>query len=212
MNINTIRLRLILGVLAILLPWIVLIQALLYGYGFPDSISATYYIDTCIAPFMIILGAASFLLICYSGYDKHDDIICSVTGVLGFGICLFSCNKSGELANELVGTFHIRANISGWLHNACAVLFFLLLAYNSYFLFTKSSGDMTLNKKRRNLIYRICGIGMLTSLALILPATLLNIYGATWFVEMLALSFFGLSWLTKCDIFPFLFCDSAFKD
>jgi hypothetical protein len=59
-----------LGWLGMLLPWIVLILACAYGYGFPDSISATYFIDTCITPFMIILGAAGLLLISYKGYDK----------------------------------------------------------------------------------------------------------------------------------------------
>lgn len=68
--INTVRLRAMLGWLGMLLPWIVLILACAYGYGFPDSISATYFIDTCITPFMIILGAAGLLLISYKGYDK----------------------------------------------------------------------------------------------------------------------------------------------
>jgi hypothetical protein len=53
-----------------LLPWLVLILSVAYGYPFPDSISATYFVDTCITPFMIILGAAGLLLISYRGYDK----------------------------------------------------------------------------------------------------------------------------------------------
>lgn len=68
--INTKRLRIWAGVLGMLLPIIVLILSLAFGFPFPDSISATYYIDTCITPFMIILGAASVVLMCYSGYDK----------------------------------------------------------------------------------------------------------------------------------------------
>ena len=76
--INTVRLRAMLGWLGMLLPWIV------YGLSFiapeysvyldhffpVDSISATYYISTCIAPFMIILGSAGLLLISYKGYDR----------------------------------------------------------------------------------------------------------------------------------------------
>jgi hypothetical protein len=68
--INTKRLRIGAGILGMLLPIIVLILSLVFGFPFPDSISATYYIDTCVAPFMIILGAASIILICYGGYDK----------------------------------------------------------------------------------------------------------------------------------------------
>ena len=68
--INTVRLRSMLGWLGMLLPWLVLILSVAYGYPFPDSISATYFVDTCITPFMIILGAAGLLLISYRGYDK----------------------------------------------------------------------------------------------------------------------------------------------
>ena len=68
--INTVRLRNSLGILGMLLPVIVLVLSLLNGYGFPDSISATYYLDPCITPFMIILGAAGLLLISYRGYDR----------------------------------------------------------------------------------------------------------------------------------------------
>ena len=68
--INTVRLRILVGVLGMLLPWFVLILSVAYGYPFPDSISATWFIDTCVTPFMIILGAAGILLISYRGYDK----------------------------------------------------------------------------------------------------------------------------------------------
>ena len=110
--INTKRLRCIVGILGMLLPWIVLILSFAYGYGFPDSISATYYLPTCITPFMIILGSAGLLLISYKGYDLQDDIVCSVTGIFALGICLFSCGIEDlvshwlELADlTLVGTF-----------------------------------------------------------------------------------------------------------
>ena len=68
--ISTKRLRLPLGFLGMLLPLIVLALSLINGYGLPQSISATYYLDPCITPFMIILGASSILLIAYKGYDK----------------------------------------------------------------------------------------------------------------------------------------------
>lgn len=199
--INTVRLRSLLGWLGMLLPWIVLILSLAFGFPFPDSISATYFIDTCITPFMIILGAASLLLISYKGYDKQDDIICTLAGIFGLLICLFPCSAM----SGLIGTFQLASTISGPIHNASAVVFFGLLSYNSLFLFTKSNGEMSAAKKKRNIIFRVCGIGMLVSLALIVPVNILGIYGGTWFVEMLALGFFGISWLTKSNIYPWLF-------
>lgn len=202
MKINTIRLRVVLGTLAILLPWIV---ALLNG-GFPPSISATYYVASCITPFMGILIASSILLMCYRGYDLQDDIILTLSGVFGLMICLFPTYTS---LYEKVGTFQIDVNTSSMIHNISAILFFVLLSYNSFFLFTKGDGNPTKNKTIRNIIYRVCGVGMIASfLLLLLPSFYIKI----WLVETIALFFFGVSFLTKADVFPFLFCDTPYKD
>lgn len=213
MKINTIRLRLILGCLAIALPVIVSILAVVFncipGHIIPESISATYYMAPCITPFMIILGAAGILLISYQGYDKQDDIVCTIAGIFGLGICFFPTYT--ELF-ERVGTFQLPVSISSTIHNICAVVFFALLSYNSFFLFTKGSENPTDNKKKRNIIYRICGIGMIASFILLPIFNIFDVYGGTWIVELIALFFFGISWLTKCDIFPFLFCDTPYKD
>lgn len=212
--INTTRLRATIGWLGMLLPWIVLSMCLIYGYGFPDSISATYYIPTCITPFMIILGSAGLLLFSYKGYDKQDDIVCSIAGLFAIGICLFSCNTDDLIQRwsqlvELttVGTFQIIPKISGIIHNICAVGFFALLAYNSLFLFTKSGDEMTENKKKRNIIFRVCGIGMAISFVAIIPISIFEWWGGVWLVETVALAFFGISWLTKADCYPWLFAD-----
>ena len=212
--INTTQLRTRIGWLGMLLPVIVLFLSLVYGYGFPDSISATYYLPTCITPFMIILGFAGAFLFSYKGYDKQDDIICSIAGAFALGICLFSCDTEGLIARwpELaevtrVGTFQIPPHISGWLHNICAFGFFGLLAYNSLFLFTKSSGVMTENKKKRNIIFRVCGIGMVASFVAIIPISIFEWWGGVWVVETVALAFFAISWLTKADCYPWLFAD-----
>lgn len=202
MRINTIRLRVVLGLLAILLPWIVA----LLNKGFPSSISATYYNPACITPFMGILISASILLMCYKGYNLQDDIILTLSGIFGLCICLFPTYSS---MNELVGTFQVSRDISYIIHNVSAVCFFGLLSYNSFFLFTKGDGTPTKNKKIRNIIYRVCGVGMLGSfLILLLP----YFYIKVWLVETIALFFFGLSFLTKADVFPFLFCDTPYKD
>lgn len=212
--INTKRLRCIIGWLGMLLPWIVLLLSILYGYGFPDSISATYYLPTCITPFMIILGSAGLLLFSYKGYDRQDDIICTIAGAFALGICLFSCGTKDliarwqDIANlSNVGTFQIAPEISGILHNVSAFGFFALLAYNSLFLFTKSSGNMTENKKKRNIIFRVCGIGMIVSFLTIIPISIFNWWGGVWLVEAIALAFFGISWLTKANCYSWLFAD-----
>lgn len=212
--INTTRLRCTIGWLGMLLPWIVLIMSSIAGYGFPDSISATYYLPTCITPFMIILGSAGLLLLSYKGYDRQDDIICTIAGLFALGVCLFSCKTEDLMTRwaELtvltnVGTFQLTPNISGALHNICAFGFFGLLAYNSLFLFTKSGEEITENKKRRNIIFRVCGIGMIVSFLAIIPIDIFDWWGGVWIVETIALAFFGISWLTKADCYPWLFAD-----
>ena len=209
--INTVRLRNSLGILGMLLPIIVLVLSLVNGYGFPDSISATYYLDPCITPFMIILGAAGLLLISYRGYDRQDDIVCTLAGIFGLCICIFPCSNpdmyTAGFITDYVGTFGLPYQVSGWIHNISAVFFFLLLAYNSLFLFTKSSGNMTDKKKKRNLIFKICGIGMVVSMVCIVPLSIFEVWGGTWWVELFALMFFGVSWLTKSNSIPFLFAE-----
>lgn len=197
MRINTVRLRAIIGWLGMLLPWIVVI---LIGY-FPHSISATWYTNACTV-FMIILGSASFLLISYKGYERIDDILLTCSGISGLGICLFPCAITS--AHEKIGTFMIDNHVSNILHMVFAVLFFGLLAYNSIFLFTKGTGVMTKNKKIRNVIFIVCGIGMVASFAILLIP---NWGIKTWFMEMVALFFFGISFLTKANTYPWLFCD-----
>lgn len=219
MQINTLRLRKLLGWAGMLLPLIVLTLCLIFGYGFPDSISATYYLAPTITPFMIILGAAGVLLISYKGYDKHDDIICTLAGLFALCICLFPCATEDLIVHwpalnlpTVVGTFQLPENISSIVHNISAIVFFGLLAYNSFFLFTKSSGEMTDKKRKRNMIYRICGIGMIASFVFIVPVSIFEIWGGIWIIEAVALAFFGISWLTKADTYTWLFCDTPDKE
>jgi hypothetical protein len=107
---------------------------------------------------MIILGAASITLVSYKGYETIDDIILTAAGIAGFMICVFPCQ----------GYCKADALVCGIIHTIAAIIFFGLLAYNSFFLFTKSIGQMTFKKKMRNIIYRICGIGMIAAFGLML--------------------------------------------
>jgi hypothetical protein len=197
-----------------MLPFIVAALYMIFEVGafvLPHSISATYHVASCVTPFMIILGSAGVLLICYDGYDRQDKIICTIAGIFGLLICLFPCmNLPNDImlpATTLIGTFQVPAVVCGWIHNISAVIFFGLLAYNSYFLFTKSSGIMTEEKKKRNIIFKVCGIGMITSFLLLIPLLLLNVHAAIWIIEAIALVFFGISWLTKAQCYTWLFKD-----
>ena len=84
-TINTKRMRVMIGLLGMLLPWLVALVTL----SWPQSISFTYYSLYAVGIFMVILGSASILLINYRGYDKGDDITATIAGILGLMICFF---------------------------------------------------------------------------------------------------------------------------
>lgn len=186
------------GFLGMILPWLSLIGALLVNHFTPLgekfwsdlSISATYYVTPALVG---VLTSASIVLLCYDGYDLQDNLVTTLSGMFGIFIVLFPCNCS--LTPVHTGFFQLPASMSSKIHCVSAVIFFCLLAYNSLFLFTKSDGNPTEKKKIRNIFYRICGIGMLS--AMILMPLPIMFPAKTWVVEMIALTFFGVSWLVK---------------
>jgi uncharacterized protein YacL len=127
-----------------------------------------------------------------------------LAGLFGLGICLFPCDNS---AFDRVGTFQLNTELSHILHMVCAIVFFGLLSFNSLFLFTKTNGEVTKEKRIRNIIFRVCGIGMLASFVLIIPLELLGCKSTFWIIEAIALMFFGISWLTKSQCYSWLFKD-----
>ena len=196
--INTKRLRCIIGWLGMMLPWIVVLLRL----TFPPSISSTYYTYEAGPVFMIILGSASLLLCTYNGYDFVDDIVNTLAGIFGLCVCLFPCATN---AHQFVGTFQIPVDISAMIHNISALGFFGCLAYNSLFQFTKhGTEEMTKEKRKRNVVFIISGIGMISSFLLML---LPWFYIQVWLGETIALFFFGISWLTKANSYTWLFAD-----
>ena len=206
-SIDTRRLRCSIGWLGMLLPWLVV----LITWSWPHSISITYYSYLATGTFMVILGAAGMLLANYKGYTKVDDIINTITGIAGLGICAFPMEYKIADVYVKTGILGLDSNISGIFHNIFAVLFFGLLSFNSIFLFTKTKGEMTKNKKIRNIIFIVCGIGMIASfLLMLLPQK--SVPNKTWITEMFALTFFGISWLTKANCYPWLFCDPKIKE
>ena len=200
-TVDTKRMRIMIGILGMLLPWLVALITL----SWPSSISITYYSLFAVGMFMVVLGSAGILLINYKGYDKLDDIFSTIAGCFGLGVCFFPMTYIWEPSTQ-VGVFHLPSNISNIFHCISAFVFFGVLAFMSFFLFTKTSGEMTKQKKIKNIIYRVCGVGMLASFSLFLLNLIpgFNCDNLTWIVEAIALFFFGASWIVKSDAFPCL--------
>jgi hypothetical protein len=198
------RIRNFAGFLGMVLPWIALVGAAIYAKAQPTkipddfwetlSISATYYLTPALAG---VLTTAAVVLICYKGYDRRDELVTTISGIFGLMIVIFPCDCSAANSN-VVGFFQLPINVSNVIHTASAVIFFLLLAINSLFLFTLGESD-TKQKRIRNIIYKVCGIGMFSTLFLLI--LLPNFTAKIFIVEAILLTFFGVSWLVKGQIF-----------
>ncbi len=199
------RIRNVCGLLGMILPWLALFSAGIAPHPCSEwwwSISATYYQSPALVG---VLVPACIVLISYIGYNSVDNWVTSLSGVFGLGIVLFPCKVSWIAEGTPVGFFQMPMEISHIIHTVCAALFFLLIALNSIFLFTKSGGEMTRQKKVRNVIYRVCGYGMLILEVAFLTVRLFGAPGYTVMIlEILLLSFFGIAWLVKGEAFGFL--------
>lgn len=199
------RIRNLCGLLGMILPWIALFSAGIAEHPSSEwwwSISATYYQSPALVG---VLVPAAIVLISYIGYEDVDNWVTGLSGLFGLGIVLFPCKVSWIADGTLVGFFQVPIEISHIIHTGCAAMFFLLIALNSIFLFTKSGPVQTPRKKIRNIIYRVCGIGMLVLEVAFVIVRLVGAPGYTVMIlEILLLSLFGFAWLVKGRAFPFL--------
>jgi hypothetical protein len=199
------RIRNLCGLLGILLPWIALFSAgikLDKPDGWWWSISATYYQSDALVG---ILVPASIVLMSYIGYDRRDNIINTLTGLFGLGIVLFPCKVDWIPDGSSVGFFQLPIEFSHIIHTGCALLFFLCASINTLCQFTRHGDTMTEQKKVRNVIYRICGWGMIGLEAALVAANLLGAPGwSVMVVEIILLHLFGFAWLVKGEFFGFL--------
>jgi hypothetical protein len=202
MIISYMTLRKILGFLGISLVPIMIIGSVAIDHTnhIEISVSAYYYTSMRNALVGILCGMSLFLL-SYHGYERIDSIISKLAGLFALGIAFFPTSP-GDSKDDLVSI----------LHYVCSGIFFALLSYMSIFLFTKSSGHKTKEKKERDRIYRVCGIIMAVSVICIpldgIPAihNAISFLKPTLIFETLALTSFGFSWLTKGE---FLLRDKA---
>ena len=188
--VSYLTLRRIVGGLGIALPIVLAVTGEMFYGRLQPSISAYYDLEHTRDLLVGALFAIGFFLLTYRGYEREDDI----AGYLcfGFALCVALCRHDGPAA---LATVHFAA--------ACGL--FLTLAYYSFFLFTKTSGEMTTEKKTRNKIYRGCGIAIVVCLGIVaVHSTYALITGAeakAWrplfWLESTMLWAFGWSWMIK---------------
>lgn len=187
-----------------MLPWLALFSAGIAEHPANDwwwSISATYYQSPVLVAVMM---PSCLILFNYIGYDRLDELVTDLAALFGLGLVLFPCKVSWIPDGTSVGFFQLPIEVSHVLHSAFSALFFFSLAVNFIFLFTKSKPGRTPTpqKKVRNNIYRICGMGILAmeSMFILTSAGVLPKYFHMP-IEILLLSFFGFGWLVKGEFF-----------
>jgi hypothetical protein len=195
-------LRRLIGILGILLPIINVLGGCIFAkIPIQQSISMYYY--TNMRDFLVgLMFVVSLFLITYKGYSRLDLIISTIIGIVGLGVAIFPCYN--EFVTERVGIFQLYPIDSNYIHLSCAISFFILLAVNSIFLFTRTGHTKaTPQKIARNIVYVVCGIVILLCvLGLILGYLLLTPEQRfdtkiLLILESIALFAFGISWLVK---------------
>jgi hypothetical protein len=211
------NLRRFIGFAGVLLPWVLVVGSHYFGQekSFQPSISDFYYteIGEVFVFVMVILGTFLFT---YKGQFRWENILSSIAGFCAVLVAFFptaATHKTQESSCHFLHTKVPQLPIGSIeFHLIFAGLFFIVLAIVSIFFFTKADNpnvkDLRLirQKKRRNILYVICGIVMIVSIATIAVHFIMNpeVNPDSRFVfcgETIAVTAFGVSWLTKGHTF-----------
>jgi hypothetical protein len=194
--ISYMTLRRFVGLIGILLPFaLVIIHILLVRQlVMQGSMSGYYYTDVR----GILVGslcAIGVFLFAYRGYGRWDNWLTNAAGVFAVGVALFPTAPVNPSPH---------ARDIGYVHFACAGSLFAVLAVISLWLFTQAEPDTerSAQKKKRDLVYRICG-GVIVACLVLVPIESLVIgvpvqrFRPLFWLEAVAVVAFGIAWLVK---------------
>jgi phosphate/sulfate permease len=149
------------------------------------------------------LFSAAVFLISYGIINPYrywlDRLSAIVSGVSFILIASIPC---GDTALPYVGLLYLPVSVSEAIHNVVAALGFLSLAIMVAFCFTKTA-ETTKQKRRRNLVYRICAIIMAAVMVVFAIGAFsgLNVRGPYILIyETLLLWATGIAWFTKAGL------------
>ena len=198
-------LRVLIGVIAVLLPFVLVGVNRALGHGLQASMSGYYYTamrDT----FVGALCAIGIFLVSYDGYDLADRVITDVAGLCTICVAFFPTTPGGQptARQSLIGDFHLAF--------ACAAFALLsVMAFRfakreptpsglswwqraRYALgFTGPGGSQSAPWER--LVYRASGAVILACIIAIRPLS--GVRYSLLVLEAIMLVAFGLSWFVK---------------
>lgn len=200
----------VLGFLCLLLPYSAVLFGL-FGVGKGNlphwyfSISETYYSSSAICMIGLLFSTALYFF-CYQGYDWKDRVASCLSAIFALGIISFPTSTIGS--PQYSGLFAVPARVSDIFHVISAGGLFITFALNIMFLFTLGNSG-TEQKKKRNIVYYVCG-------SVILAGLIVETIGHAWFFylypdipitmidETIMLTAFAIAWLTKSGLFKCL--------
>ena len=172
-----------------------------------QSISDYYF--TVTGDLMVgIMCCLALFLISYKGYpgEQLDEWLTTISGLLALGAALIPTN---EPLVQSCAIIHLPWDTNRSLtHNLLSSLLFIMLSLISMLLFTKGRGEPTPEKLQRNKVYIVCGSIMLMVIIVVpIYNQLLRTYPdwekykLVFWLETLAMTAFGISWLVKGGLF-----------
>lgn len=193
--------RQLLGVLGIALPLMVYLTAIwrpLSEMERPWSLLASisgYYHTGAEAVFIGIVVALGIFLITYDGYNNptgwKDRLASRIAGTGALLLAFYPTAVEGEY--PALGWWMTYMGIA---HFTGATVLFVSFAYMSYFLFPVTDKALTPEKRRRNVLHKVCGIVIVCCLIWAgIASFVLN--APIFWPESIMLLAFGVSWLVK---------------
>ncbi|MEZ4778192.1 MAG: hypothetical protein R2786_02280 [Flavobacteriaceae bacterium] len=207
------------GIIGIALPIVLLIGSVaIFNCNEIHQSISDYYHTRMRNVFVGSMYAVALFLFCYKGSGK-ENVFGNLGGIFALGVILFptaddcriNCNLDLVVFNETL----VNPELFGVFHLISALLFFVVLIIFSLHLFIEKAdpendNKLTLNQKRRNIVFRLCGYTMIASILAIGTyfiffenedcLTSQKIDFVFW-METLALWAFGTSWIVKGQLF-----------
>ena len=205
----------LIGILGICLP-VLLFLVLMIDAGFTHPLFSIshYYFTRASGVFVIIVSLLGIFLLIYKGKEPVDFLLSSAAGLFALCLLIFPTDNISNVCHDENHLYSLtilhESKFRPVFHYISAAIFLSCLAYMSLFLFTKSNKSPELRgkqKRRRNRIFRTCGVIMVLALLVILANPLKIIskdsfekYHLMFWMETIAVESFGVSWLIKAEV------------
>ncbi|MEO6177626.1 MAG: hypothetical protein ABIP27_20900 [Flavobacterium circumlabens] len=199
--------RNLIGFSGILLPLIlVLTTKTASGEKLIEPSISDYYYTSNGDVLVVLLSVLGVFLFTYNGYNSIEKGLTTLAALCGIGVAFSpTATTSVRSTTILVANEAVPIVFGIERHFIFAGLFFIALAIISLVYFPKLKDDqqvVTPQKKKRNVIYIICGWVIIACIVLLgvyfvfKPSFLKNV-PVVFILEAVAIEAFGLSWITK---------------